>query len=130
MGMILDTSFIVSAEREARRRSRGPADAFLARHEHETFFITFTIAGELACGRSASVRSDWERLCRPYPILPWTTEIAWRYGEIYRNLADRGQLIDANDMWIAAAALAHGFGVVTDNGDEFDRVPGLITKTF
>ncbi len=108
----------------------GVRTSFLPGMNTRRFFITFTIAGELACGRSASVRSDWERLCRPYPILPWTTEIAWRYGEIYRHLADRGQLIGANDMWIAAAALAHGFGVVTDNGGEFDRVPGLMTKTF
>ncbi|MGE3313137.1 MAG: hypothetical protein AB7O66_24490 [Limisphaerales bacterium] len=50
MGLILDTSFVIFAEREARRAVSGRADAFLAGREDETFFITFTIAGELACG--------------------------------------------------------------------------------
>jgi len=54
VGLILDTNFVIAAEREASRRVQGPADAFLAAHGQETFFITFTIAGELACGRSAT----------------------------------------------------------------------------
>lgn len=56
---------------------------------------------------------------------PWTPEIAWHYGEVYRALAARGQLIGANDLWIAATALAHDFGLVKGNPDEFIRVPGL-----
>ena len=130
MGLILDTNFVIAAEREARRGSPGRADAFLARRSNETFFITFTVAGELACGQSASQRRDWERLCDPYFTLPWTMEIAWRYGEIYRALAAKGQLIGGNDMWIAATALANGYGVVTNNHAEFSRVPGLVVETF
>ena len=130
MGLILDTNFVITAERDARRGVAGRAHAFLAGHATETFFITFTVAGELACGQSAAARRDWERLCRPYPILAWTKEIAWHYGETYRALAVNGQLIGGNDLWIAATALAHGFGVVTNNADEFRRVPGLAVETF
>ena len=130
MGLILDTNFVIAAEREARRGLSQRTANFLAQRPHEKFFITFTVAGELACGQSASARRDWERLCRPYPVLPWTKEIAWHYGETYRALAANGQLIGANDMWIAATALAHGFGVVTNNADEFRRVPGLAVATF
>ena len=83
MGLILDTNFVISAEREARRGVLGQTDSFLAQRSDETFFITFTVAGELACGQSASARRDWERLCRPYPILPWTMEAAW---QLRRNL--------------------------------------------
>ena len=130
MGLILDTSFVISAEREVRRGIRGRAEAFLAQRVTETLFITFTVAGELACGQSAAARRDWERLCRPYPTLPWTTDVAWHYGEIYRALAAHGQFIGANDMWIAATGLAYGFGVVTNNHGEFSRVPGLAVQTF
>ncbi len=125
MGLILDSNFIITAEREARRRVSGRADAFLAAHASEHLFITFTIAGELACGASASQRGDWERLCRPYPVLPWTREVSWQYGEIYRDLAARGQLIGGNDLWIAATALTCGSGLVTNNVAEFQRVAGL-----
>lgn len=130
MGLILDSNFVIAAEREARRGTPGSADAYLARHLKETLFITFTVAGELACGRSASERRNWEQLCRPYPILPWTTEVAWHYGGIYRMLAATGPLIGTNDLWIAATALAYNCGLVTNNHHEFRRVPGLVVETF
>src|SRR5688500_11219125 len=123
MGLILDTNFVITAEREARRGLAGRADQFLAGRPDETLFITFTVAGELACGQSAAPRRDWERLCRPYPVLPWTKEVSWQYGEIYRALAAQGHLIGANDLWIAATALTHGMEIVTNNTDGFARVP-------
>jgi tRNA(fMet)-specific endonuclease VapC len=125
MGLILDTNFIIMPEREAKRGITTTIDRFFASRTRETFYITFTVAGVLACGQSASPKRDWERLCRPYPILPWSSEISWQYGEIYRNLAANGQLIGTNDMWIAATALVHGMGIVTNNVAEFSRVPGL-----
>ncbi|MBL9150923.1 MAG: type II toxin-antitoxin system VapC family toxin [Verrucomicrobiales bacterium] len=130
MGLILDTNFVITAERDARRGVPGKAHAFLAAHPSDTFYLTFTIVGELACGQSASARRDWEQLCRPYPILPWTIEVSWHYGEIYRALAASGQLIGTNDLWIASAALANGHGVVTNNVDEFSRVPGLLVEAY
>jgi len=125
MGLILDTNFVITAEREAKRRVAGRADAFLAAYPEESFFITFTVAGELACGQSAAARVQWERLCRPYSVLPWTVEICWKYGELYRLLAKKGTLIGTNDLWIAATALVNDMGVVTANSGEFGRVPGL-----
>ncbi|MEO5712918.1 MAG: type II toxin-antitoxin system VapC family toxin, partial [Luteolibacter sp.] len=113
-----------------RRGITGRADAFLATHPDESFFITFTVAGELACGQSANQRTDWERLCRPYPMLSWSPEVSWQYGEIYRSLATDGRLIGANDMWIAATARALNMPVVTNNKDEFERVPGLVVIGF
>lgn len=125
MGLILDTNFIIAVEREARRGRTDAVDRFFASRANENFHITFTVAGELACGQSASPKKDWERLCRPYPVLPWSKDVALQYGEIYRALASKGQLIGTNDMWIAATALVHDMGVVTSNVDEFSRVPGL-----
>jgi tRNA(fMet)-specific endonuclease VapC len=130
VGLILDTSFVVAAEREGRRGLNGAADAFLAVRAGETFAITFTVAGELACGKSASDLQYWRRLCRPYPVLPWTKDVAWKYGEIYRELQSTGRLIGANDMWIAATAIVNGMGVVTRNASEFQRVAGLAVLTF
>lgn len=130
MGLILDTNFIIVAEREAKRGVTTTIDRFFADRPEETFCITFTIAGELACGKSASPKRDWMRLCKPYPILPWSSEISWQYGEIYRDLAAKGLLIGTNDMWIAATALVHDMGVVTKNIDEFQRVVGLKVVDF
>jgi predicted nucleic acid-binding protein len=37
---------------------------------------------------------------------------AWHYREIFRFLKKRGDLIGANDLWIAAAALRHAEALV------------------
>ena len=54
-----------------------------------------------------------------------TEQIARVHADIWAQLAAKGQLIGAHDLWIAATALAHGMGVATGNADEFQRVPGL-----
>ena len=125
MGLIPDTNFIIAAEREAWRGMTTTIDRFFVSRTQETFYITFTVAGKLACGQSPTPKRDWERLCQPHPILPWTREISWQYGGLYRTLAVKGQLIGTNNLWIAATALVHGMGVVTNNVDEFSRVPRL-----
>lgn len=37
----------------------------------------------------------------------------------------RPERIGPHDLWLAAAALAHGLTLATGNLREFDRVPGL-----
>jgi predicted nucleic acid-binding protein len=37
----------------------------------------------------------------------------------------RGELINANDLWITAAAMRHGEALVTRNAQDFQRVPIL-----
>jgi tRNA(fMet)-specific endonuclease VapC len=130
MVLILDTNFVITGEREANRRTPGRADAFLAAHANDVFFITFTVAGELACGQSAAALANWQHLCHPYAILPWSLDVSWQYGEIYRELAATGSLIGTNDLWIAATALVHGMPLVTNNTDEFSLVKGLTVMGF
>ena len=47
------------------------------------------------------------------------------YGEMRASLERAGTPIGANDLWIAAHALAADLTVVTNNEREFRRVPGL-----
>jgi tRNA(fMet)-specific endonuclease VapC len=130
MGLILDTNFVVDAEREAARRKPGRAARFLQDHGEEQFFLTFTVAGELACGQSATPEEVWRKLLRPYAILGWDLEVSRQYGEIYRELAAVGSLIGTNDLWIAATARRHSLGIVTNNLAEFSRVAGLEVKPY
>jgi len=67
----------------------------------------------------------WEEFVLPFRILGLTPDVSWEYGRAYRHLADNGLLIGANDIWIAATALAYGFPVVTRNVRHHRRVPGL-----
>ena len=56
---------------------------------------------------------------------PRTAEVSWRYGRLHRYLKENGLLIAANDLWIAATALAFDMPVVTRNEKRFRRVPEL-----
>ncbi len=47
------------------------------------------------------------------------------HAEIWADLSERGQVIGAHDLWVAATALANGLGVATRNASEFSRVAGL-----
>ena len=123
--LILETSFLVDLERELIAEGPGPAQLFLQSHQAQKLHITFTIAGELAAGPRMSERATWERLVSPFEVIPCTAEVSWRYGRLYRYLRENGLLIDANDLWIAATALAFGMPVVTRNEKHFARVPEL-----
>ncbi len=123
--LILETSFLVDLERELILGEAGPAQLFLDSHETHQLHITFTIAGELAAGPRMNERSVWDRLISPFEVLGCTPEVTWRYGRLYRYLKANGMLIDANDLWIAATALAFELPVVTRNERHFARVPDL-----
>ena len=124
--MILDSTFLVDMERERRRREVGSAVRFLRANEHVSFAITFTIAGELAAGRSLGLdREKWQRFIQPFRLYEYSQEVAWQFGQSYRQLQRDGQMIGANDLWIAATALANKVSVVTRNDHEFSRVQGL-----
>ena len=129
--MILDSTFLVDFERESAHRSDGPATRFLQTRPDEELCITFTIAGELAAGESMGRdRAQWETFIRPFRFLGYNDETAWRFGEIFRELRRKGALIGANEMWIAAAALANDQPLVTRNVDAFQRVAGLEVLTY
>ena len=123
--LILETSFLVDLERELIDRASGPAQLFLEAHRAQKLHITFTIAGELAVGPRMNERAIWDELVSPFEVIPCTPEVSWRYGRLHRYLRENCLLIEANDLWIAATALAVGMPVVTRNERHFARVPEL-----
>jgi tRNA(fMet)-specific endonuclease VapC len=58
-------------------------------------------------------------------VLDFTLGSARIHAEIYAELAKKGQMIGAHDLIIAATARYHGLSILTENVDEFTRVPGL-----
>ena len=128
--LILDTSFLIDLEREHVRGSTTGAVQFLERLESARLYLPAIVAGELAAGASMANRPRWEAFLAPFFLLPVTPDVAWEYGRADRHLRGVGQLIGANDLWIAATALAHGMPVVTRNVDHFRRVPHLEVETY
>jgi len=128
--LILETTFLVDLERERVQGKEGPAHRFLADNAGSRVYVTFTTAGELAGGPLIDEREAWERFLQPFPVLPWTFDVAWEYGRVYRHLADDGRLIGANDLWIGATALANGMPLVAANEEHFRRIPRLRIRTY
>jgi len=123
--MILDTTIIISLQRETRKGIYGVATKFFERLDTQSLYITPTIVGEFACGKSIASRELCNRILRLYSVLPITDEVSWQYATIYRDLSAKGTLIGTNDLWIAAVGLAHGQAIATGNVKEFQRVHGL-----
>ncbi|MFB3854778.1 MAG: type II toxin-antitoxin system VapC family toxin [Vicinamibacterales bacterium] len=128
--LILETSFLIDFERENNRGIPGAALSFLEAHEEARLYITFTVAGELAAGLSLDGRARWEEFVAPFHILPFTVDTSWEYGRVYRYLKENGLLIGANDLWIAATALAYRMPVVTRNVEHYRRVPDLDVRSY
>ena len=59
------------------------------------------------------------------PVLPMPEAAGQIYGAIRAALEVKGQPIGSNDLWIAAHTKAQGLILVTNNENEFKRVPGL-----
>jgi tRNA(fMet)-specific endonuclease VapC len=58
-------------------------------------------------------------------VLDFTIDAARVHAGMYAELSKKGQMIGAHDLIIAATARHHDLSVLTDNVDEFSRVPGL-----
>lgn len=67
----------------------------------------------------------FDQFCLKNIILPLTDEIVVRAAEIYADLRKQGELISDADILIAASALVHGLGIITNNEDHFKRIMDL-----
>jgi tRNA(fMet)-specific endonuclease VapC len=123
---LLDTNIFIYIRRRRPLEVRRRFEAF---DFGETAMSVITY-GELMFGversgtRSKSL-AEVEEITALIPILPLPAAAAPIYGSIRAALALKGQIIGANDMWIAAHAIAQDLTVVTNNEREFRRVSGL-----
>ena len=124
-GLILETTFLVDLEREAWAETPGRAHEFLEASGDSVLCVTLTTAAELAAGSRVAGRERWQELVGRFNLLIPDLECSWQYGQVFRYLKENGMLIGANDLWIAATAVAHGLPLVTRNEEHFRRVPGL-----
>lgn len=65
-----------------------------------------------------------EGLLASFEPIPIDLLVARTYARAATELAGVGKPVDANDLWIAATAIALGFDLLALDGD-FDRIPGV-----
>ena len=63
-------------------------------------------------------------------VLPFETPADAAYGLLRTRLEEAGTPIGANDLLIAAQALALGYTIVTDNENEFARVDDILRENW
>jgi len=67
----------------------------------------------------------------PYvEVLEFPDDAATHYAQIRADLKKRGQMIGANDLFLAAHARSLGLRLVTNNTAEFGRVKGLTLENW
>lgn len=126
MAVLIDTDLLVDLEHGV---GAPEVDRLLGDQERAISVITVSellhgvhrATGARRARRSAFV----EHLLAGLQAIPITEPVARVHADIWAQLAKRGQVIGAHDLWIAATAIAHGLAVATGNGTDFSRVPGL-----
>ncbi|MBI3695263.1 MAG: PIN domain-containing protein [Acidobacteria bacterium] len=135
MGLILDTSIIVTAERRGHSVPEILAQVRRACGETEIGVSVVTIV-ELTHGiRRAKLEGQRQRreafveeLMATMTMHPITPEIAPRAGIISGEETERGVHLPFEDLLIGATALQLGFAVATENVRHFQAIPGLIVR--
>jgi tRNA(fMet)-specific endonuclease VapC len=112
-------------------RERG-ADALDSLAPGEARAISVITVSELLHGvhratgaARARRRAFVEYVLGGFEPIPITEPVARVHAEVWAELAARGHVLGAHDLWIAATALTHGLGLATRNVADFGRVPAL-----
>lgn len=126
MAVLIDTDLLVDREHGV---GAPEVDRLLGEEERAISVVTVSellhgvhrASGARRARRSAFV----EHLLAGLQAIPITEPVARVHADVWAQLAKRGQVIGAHDLWIAATAIAHGLSLATGNAAEFRRVPGL-----
>ncbi len=132
MGLMVDTDVFIRVE-----RSGDPVGFRRLGRDREMVMSAIT-ASELLIGvyradtseRQARRRMQIEAFLAELPIISFTTATARVHARAKHELQQRGLVIGAHDLIIAATALEHGHDVLTGNVREFERIDGLKVIAF
>ncbi|MGI8428282.1 MAG: PIN domain-containing protein [Solirubrobacteraceae bacterium] len=124
MAVLIDTDLLVDLGRGV-----GARDVELRLGEEERAISVITVrelphgvhraSGARRARRSAFV----EHLLAGLRAIPITEPVARVHADVWAQLAARGDVIGAHDLWIAATGLAHGLAVATRNAGAAHREP-------
>ena len=125
MRYLLDTNMVS----DLVRNPQGRVAAHVKRVGEHHVCTSLIVAAELRYGAakkgSGRLSEQLETILTALPVLPLEAPADKIYGDLRAGLERNGRLIGPNDLLIASHALALGCAIVTDNVDEFRRVPKL-----
>ncbi len=127
---LLDTNIIIYTMKNRPQQVK----KHFQKHEGEMCISAVTL-GELVFGAEHSQQvernlTDIEALVARLEVLPLDSKAAYHFGQIRAALYTIGQPIGPYDMLIAGHARASGLILVTNNVNDFERVPGLLVENW
>ena len=132
MGLILDSSIIVTAERRRDTPAQLLRRIQLQAGDQEVAISTIGLTEIVhAVFRAPSIPMRLRRetfihdLLAYMEVLPYTRSTAWLAGRIDGEQRSVGITIPSMDLLIGASALEIGYAVVTANPRHFHMIPGL-----
>jgi tRNA(fMet)-specific endonuclease VapC len=130
MRYLLDTNILS----DLVRNPQGRVFEAIARVGEGAVCTSVIVAAELRYGAarrgSERLTAQLEAILNALPVLPLEPPADEAYGRIRAGLEAAGRPIGANDLLIAAHAVAGGLTLVTDNVREFERVEGLVVENW
>jgi predicted nucleic acid-binding protein len=132
MGLILDSSVLIKAERQGQN-ARQMLTAISRIAGNSDIAISVVTLIELAHGaaradtveRKAKRQQFIQELLTALPIHPVTTSVALRVGQIDGENQAKGVRLPLADLLIGVTALELGYSVATGNLRHFQLIPGL-----
>lgn len=137
MGLILDSSVLVAAERQGKN-ARQMLAAISTKTSDAEIAVSVVTLIELAHGvvrantpeRKAKRRQFLQELQIALPIHPVTASLAVRAGEIDGENQARGIRLPLSDLLIGVTAMELGYSVATANVRHFQMISGLSVVPF
>jgi predicted nucleic acid-binding protein len=132
MGLVLDSSVMIVAEREARPVSSLLAALQQQHGENEIVLSSITVV-ELEHGLHRAQTAEQAQNRRNYldtvfaaiPVESFSREMAQIAAKVDADARKTGKVIPFSDLLIGATALYHGYAVGTRNLRHFQMIPNL-----
>ena len=137
MGLILDSSVLIAAERRGRNARQALSDIAVSAAGEDVALSVVTLL-ELAHGvvrantpqRKATREQFIREVMEAVPVHPISPSVALRAGQIDGESSARGTKIPLSDLLIGVTALELGYRIATGNPRHFNMVPGLSVIAF
>ena len=123
--VLIDTTFLIDLQKSMRNERNQQVKNWLRENTNTVLLIPAIVLGEFAAGFENNDSDEITRLYRNHKVIPVGVKEALTYSELYRGLKNDGNLIGANDLWIASCALANNIPLLTRNLVHFERVTEL-----
>ena len=100
-------------------RGKSPILDLIRQRPDIAFVISPIVVAELIAGPRS--RSSVEAMIAPFKRVGFPEDAPLHFGLSAKHLRETGQMIGANDLWLASIALSLGLPVVTRNIAHFER---------